>query len=146
MVSSSPIESSPTRGPLRRAKHCAEINITHHRELLEILRRTVDVRSDIKQHRGISRSGREDGRQCRTIHAWDRAEHDLGRCHGGAGVAGRNESVSPAFAYHAQAHAHGVVTLGADCLHLVVHGDVFAGVDDFDGETGGRANAGAVRA
>ena len=37
-------------------------------------------------------------------------------------------------ANHAQADAHGGIALGANRLHLVVHGDVFAGVDNFDGQ------------
>ena len=41
-----------------------------------------------------------------------------------------------AFADQAQPYAHGGVALGADRLHLIVHGDVFAGMNDFDGQAG----------
>ena len=96
--------------------------------------RAVDVRADIEQHCRISRRSRENRGQRGTIHARNRAQHDFRRGHGRAGIAGSDEARGLSLAHHAQADAHGGIALGANRLHLVFHGNEFAGVDDFDGQ------------
>ena len=137
------MESRPTRGPecVPFSEHGAKIDVAHHGKLFEILRGAIDVGADIEQHRrGAGRGGKDRG-QRGTVDAGNRAQHDFRRGHGGAGVAGGDEAIGLAFAHHAQADAHGGVALGANRLHLVFHGDVFAGVDDFDGQARGRGVA-----
>jgi hypothetical protein len=68
----------------------------------------------------------------------EHAENNFRSCHGGAGVAGCDESRGVTIAHEAQSHANGGVALGANGLRgFVIHGDDLAGVNDFDGKAGG---------
>ena len=81
-----------------------------------------------------------------TVHSRDSAQHHFGRGHGGAGVAGGDEAGGAAFAHQSQSHADGGVALGAHRLHrLVVHGDDFAGVQNFNGQARGKRHSAPVR-
>src|SRR5580658_7046487 len=120
------------------SKHGSKINVAHYGKLFEILRRAVDIRADVEQHRGIAWSSGKNRAQSRTIHARNRAQHDFRRSHGRAGVAGGNESCRLSLAHHSQANAHGGIALGANRLHFIFHGDDFAGVNDFNGQARGR--------
>ena len=77
------------------------------------------------------------GSECGTIDTGQTSEdHSCGR-HGGAGVAGSYESISPSLADETQADANRGIPLGADSFHFVVHGDDFTGMDDVDFEPPG---------
>jgi hypothetical protein len=59
------------------------------------------------------------------------------RGHRGPGISSSYESNGPAFAHQSHADVNRRIAFGADCLHrLVIHGDDFAGVDNFNGEPG----------
>jgi hypothetical protein len=133
LVSSSPIESRPTR--VGASEDGTEINLAHHGELLQIVSVAIDVGAHVEQHGACSHSGRKNRSQRGTIHSGQRAQDHLGRGHGCAGVSGGDESGRFAFANQANAHVHGRLLLGADRLRgLVFHGDDFVSVNDFDGK------------
>src|SRR5579863_2448270 len=118
------------------AEHGAKINLSHDGELLEIVRLAIHIRAHIQQSCGRTQRGRKNRGQRRTIHARDCAQNHFCRGHGGAGVAGGDESHGAALPHQAQTHAHGRIALGAHRLdRFVLHADDFAGMDDVDGQT-----------
>jgi hypothetical protein len=75
------------------------------------------------------------GRQRRTVHAGQRAQHHLGRGHGRAGVARGHKAGRLALAHQLQPHAHGAVFLGPHRVRrLLLHADAFRGMVDDDGQ------------
>ena len=104
----------------------------------------IDVGADIEKHRGIAGRGGKHGGERGTIDAGNCSQHNLCGGHGRAGVSGGDESGGLPLAHQAQADAHGGIALGANRLHLVFHGDDFAGVNDFDGQARARRDGGPV--
>ena len=123
-----------------RAEHAAEINFAHDRELFQVLRLAIDIGADVEQDGNRTHGGGKNRGQRRTIHSGYRSEHHFRRGHRRARIARSHETGSAAFAHQPCAHANGGVTLGADRLYrLVIHGDDFAGVHDFNRQScGGR--------
>ena len=118
-----------------RAKHAAEVNLTHHGKLLKVLGRAIDVSSDIEQDRSSSQSSRKYSGQSRAIDARQSAQDHLGGRHSGAGIAGSYETFGTSLAHQTKPNAHGGITLRAYRLRrLILHGDDFTGMNDFDGQ------------
>ena len=134
LLSSSPIESSPTRGCLH-AENRTAINLAHHRELLQVDGCAIDVRAHVEQNRRRVQDRGESRRQRRTVHARQRAQHHFGRGHGRARVARSHKARGAPFAHQPQSDADRRIALGANRLHLVVHGDDFAGVNHVNRQT-----------
>ena len=89
LVSSSPIDSNPTRG--RSAPSATRAyDAAHDRELQQVLRPALDVRAGVEQHRRPA-ARRDRGRQRGTIDAGNHPERGMRGHHRRAGVAGAEE-------------------------------------------------------
>src|SRR5262249_47276734 len=113
----------------------AGVDFAHDGELDELARRTIDVGADIYHDHGISGERRKDAGERGAIDPADDALHHFRSGHDCAGVARGDEALSCAIAYEPGGDAHGAVPLRANrTRRAVMHGDLLAGVDDFNGE------------
>ena len=110
------------------------------------MRGAIDIGANVEENGGGVERGGKGGCERGTIDAGQSAEDDFGGSHGGAGVAGGDETIGEAIAHQAQTDADGGIALAADGVDFVVHGDDFAGVNDFDGKARGAGVAGEIGA
>ena len=114
-------------------QHIARVDVSHDGELDEVVGVAIDVGTDVEQDGRNALRGGQDGGEAWAMDSGEHSQDHLGGGHGGAGVSRGEEAGGRAIAHHAQAYAHGGVSLGADRLGcLVFHADPLGGVDDLD--------------
>ena len=130
-------EQSDPRPP--GAKDAAEVDRAHDCELLKIFRFAIDVGAHVKKNSRRAQRRGHHGRQSRTIHTWQSAEDHLRRSHRRPGVAGGDKSRGVSLAHQTQPYPHGGVALGAHGFcRLVIHANHFAGMNNFQRQSGSR--------
>src|SRR6185312_10393113 len=120
---------------LAHAEDAARVNLSHDRELLEMLRFAVDIGAYIEQDRSFSRRSGENGGQRGTINARQRAQDHLGSRHGCAGIAYSDKPGSTPLADEPQANTHRRIALAAHSSRsLLAHADDFSCMNEVDGQ------------
>ena len=116
-------------------EHHPVVDLAHDGKLLQVLWAAVNVGAHVEQHRRGPPLGGKDGGQGGPVHARQRPQLHLDCGHGRPGVAGADNALGLALPHLLDGNADGSVGLAPERLdRALVHGDDFAGGDDFDGE------------
>ena len=114
------------------SKNLARINTSHHRELREMKRLALDVRTGVQQDKFISLA-RDDRSDAAAVHAVNPPDFEGCRRENAAGVAERNQRVGLAVADQLGGTGDGGILFFAERDNrFVVHRHHFAGVNHFD--------------
>ena len=110
MVSSSPMESRPTRGSVAILPDDLRVHVAHDGELDEVVGVGVDVGADVEQERGgaaaVGRTVASAGRSTPGV-----AQDHLGGGHGSSGVAGGHKARGLSVAHQSKPDAQGRIAL-----------------------------------
>ena len=118
-----------------RVEDQSRVEVAHHGELSQHVRRDVYVGPDVKHDGGFSLDRRENGGEGRTVDAFHHATNGFGHSHHGAGVAGADHPLRVAVASEPKGDADGTIPFRAQSFAgAVVHGDDLTGVMDGNGQ------------
>src|SRR5579859_1485548 len=132
-------EQTHPRPAVPMAKGHAVIYLAHHRELHQMLRLRIHVRTDIEQNAHAALGIWKRRRQRNSIHAFERAKQKSRDGHYCARVSRADDSVRLGFSYQPRRHMHRRILLPPECLsRVIVHRDHFAGRHNFDRQIRGR--------
>ena len=109
---------------------------SHDGELLQVLRRAIDIGADIEQHGRIAGCGGKDAGECRAIDTGNGAQHDLRRRHGCAGIARGHEPMGGPSRTRRRPTRMELSRLARIASTLSSMVMTFDGMDNFDGQAG----------
>src|SRR5467141_4501551 len=120
------------------AKGRAVVDLSHHRELDQVLGFRIHVRTYIEQHGNAALGVRKRRGQGHAIHRLQRSEQKFRHSHDRAGVSRAHHSVGLRFAHQTRRHVHRTVPLPPECLRgMIIHSDHFACRHDLDRQVRG---------
>ena len=115
-------------GGLQRAQHGAGEDISHDRELHQILGVAAEIGAEVEHH-ALAAQGREEGGDRRAVDARQGPQHEFGDGHQRAGIAGGDDARRLARLHRVDGQAHARAATGAQRRRgLVVGGDDPVGV------------------